>query len=308
MAKDDPMKQYHAMVKLLKPQYPYRLRLFLSKDISRIQDEWEYRSKTLEQIMKIEYPKAENGEERDSYYRSSSTSLTQMTNDLTALFTKYQKETEDWDEFPTVLCYEGHEAMFTKLFEIEYSPLHQLVVAYVLQAKNLAEITKDEFINGLKAYRVSQPSRIKELISTYVINLTTNNVWFKDLYTASWLYANGNLNRPTLKLSRAIAFWKIFLSCFGTFSTFPDWELWLTTTIKDKLFNKTTTGWFVAPNDDDKGAEAELRYDLWVNFYDFVFAMQDDYVNKYNFQQDDGWNSALDAFVLDFLDLEEVKQ
>lgn len=110
----------------------------------------------------------------------------------------------------------------------------------------------------------------------------------KDVYIAAFFYGNDRTIRPTLPLNKAIRYWQLFLPQFGTFKTFPDWCQWL----QDVYFR------------DEK--EPEVTLDLWKNFYDFAKQMQDDYVKNYNFAGDDGWNTALDQFVLDFLDLEVV--
>jgi len=62
--------------------------------------------------------------------------------------------------------------------------------------------------------------------------------------------------------------------------------------------------WLVRPDNDQN--DVEIKIDLWSNFLDFVLVMQDDYINNYKFNGDDAWNSALDEFVLDFLDLEYI--
>lgn len=304
------LRAYGRHLKKMAPKYKYHFRLWCSSDLPDIADSWSYRSNSIDELIETQYPQYAKGEKhlKDSPATRHS-SQSELQANLTKIFTKYQDMTDGAEDEPDIMFDDAHDSFFRQVLKHEPTNVNRLIFATIMEIPTLTEITRKQFVDGLKAYGLSSEGGIATFFSTAVKNLTGATLFAKDLYSAAFYYANGSRDRKTLAVKRAIAFWNMLIPVFFPQSqTLGDWTTWLEAVMAatPEEFGKPTT-WLVR-GDATTGDETELKWDLWQNFYDFCDKMRDDYVANYDFDGGDAWNTALDQFVFDFLDLEYVNE
>ncbi|KAF7989582.1 hypothetical protein HCN44_008256 [Aphidius gifuensis] len=122
---------------------------------------------------------------------------------LNALFDQYKDPVED-----TILA-DGIERLCDDL-QLSPDDFKVLVLAWKLDAEQMCQFTRAEFINGLKSLNVDSISSIQLRLPNVVNELSQNNEMFKDLYRFTFRFGlDITTGQRILPTDMAIVLWKL---------------------------------------------------------------------------------------------------
>lgn len=124
-------------------------------------------------------------------------------NKLNALFDQYKDSHED------VILADGIERFCNDL-QLSPDEFKVLVLAWKLNAKQMCQFTRQEFVIGLRAMKVDSIRGIQARLPEIVQELTVNNDLFKDLYRFTFRFGlDVNSGQRILPADMAIVLWKL---------------------------------------------------------------------------------------------------
>ncbi|XP_017877591.1 DCN1-like protein 3 isoform X1 [Ceratina calcarata] len=124
-------------------------------------------------------------------------------NKLNSLFDQYKDSHED------VILADGIERLCNDL-QLSPDEFKVLVLAWKLNAKQMCQFTRQEFVAGLKAMKVDSIRGIQSRLPEVVQDLTMNGDLFKDLYRFTFRFGlDVNAGQRILPADMAIVLWKL---------------------------------------------------------------------------------------------------
>ncbi|XP_034952663.1 DCN1-like protein 3 isoform X2 [Chelonus insularis] len=122
---------------------------------------------------------------------------------INALFNQYKEPNED------IILADGIERLCDDL-QLSPDDFKVLVLAWKLDAEQMCQFTRKEFVNGLKTMHVDSISSIQKRLCEIVQELSVNGDLFKDLYRFTFRFgldvASG---QRILPIDMAIVLWKL---------------------------------------------------------------------------------------------------
>jgi len=140
------------------------------------------------------------------------------TNAVLSYFNAYKGTGED----ETAMKGENLMRFFKELGVVRDDDIVTLAFAWKCKSKNIGTITRDEFLEGMKALKVSGKAALSTAIVRLRNELGTENT-FKDFYAFLFEYAKGdNAHKKVIELDFAVALWELTLK-----DKFAHYDKWL---------------------------------------------------------------------------------
>ncbi|XP_053975511.1 DCN1-like protein 3 [Hylaeus volcanicus] len=200
-------------------------------------------------------------------------------NKINALFDQYKDPHED------VILADGIERLCNNL-QLSPDEFQVLVLAWKLNAEQMCQFTRQEFVTGLKAMKVDSIRAIQTRLPEIVQELTVNSDLFKDLYRFTFRFGlDVNSGQRILPADMAIVLWKLVF----TLREPPLLSRWLTFLECHHVRGIPRDTWnmflnFAESIGDDLGAYDDAE--AWPSLFDDFVEYENDQMNQ-NISKDD---------------------